>query len=94
MNNCKNQTDLFIANSPAIAKELCSKNLKDAGKQLGIDLDTLPSGAGHDAAVFANAGVPSAMIFIRNEHGSHNPHEAMDMEDFMLGTRLLMKAVL
>ena len=67
---------------------------KDAGKQLGIDLDTLPSGAGHDAAVFANAGVPSAMIFIRNEHGSHNPHEAMDMEDFMLGTRLLMKAVL
>jgi len=37
--------------------------------------------------------VPSAMVFIRNKHGSHNPHEAMDMQDFLLGTRLLMEAV-
>jgi N-carbamoyl-L-amino-acid hydrolase len=39
--------------------------------------------AGHDAAVFANAGIPSAMIFIRNEHGSHNPREDMAIADFM-----------
>lgn len=86
--------DAPIETDPAEMSPTWIDVFKDAGKQLGIDLDTLPSGAGHDAAVFANAGVPSAMIFIRNEHGSHNPHEAMDMEDFMLGTRLLMKAVL
>jgi N-carbamoyl-L-amino-acid hydrolase len=29
------------------------------------------------------------MIFVRNSHGSHNPDEAMDLRDFMLGTQLL-----
>jgi N-carbamoyl-L-amino-acid hydrolase len=49
----------------------------------------MASGAGHDAANFSEAGVPTAMIFVRNDHGSHNPHEAMDMADFSLGTRVL-----
>ena len=34
-------------------------------------------------------GVPTAMIFVRNENGSHNPEEAMDMEDFAVATRAL-----
>ena len=55
----------------------------------GIRAMEMPSGAGHDAAVFAHQGVRSAMIFVRNENGSHNPDEAMDLEDFGLGTRLL-----
>jgi N-carbamoyl-L-amino-acid hydrolase len=50
----------------------------------------MPSGAGHDAAVFAKAGIPAAMIFIRNDHGSHNPEEAMTLEDFAVGTRALV----
>jgi N-carbamoyl-L-amino-acid hydrolase len=49
----------------------------------------MPSGAGHDAAVFAQVGIPSAMIFVRNDHGSHNPQEAMALEDFAVGTRAL-----
>ena len=49
----------------------------------------LASGAGHDAALFANAGVPTAMIFVRNQNGSHNPFEAMRTEDFMAGCELL-----
>ncbi|MGY2289571.1 allantoate amidohydrolase [Pseudomonas sp. SDO528_S397] len=53
-----------------------------------------PSGAGHDAAVFANAGVPSAMLFIRNQHGSHNPHEAMQLTDFLTATDVLYHATL
>ncbi len=48
-----------------------------------------PSGAGHDAAVFANAGIPSAMLFIRNQHGSHNPFEAMELDDFLAATEVL-----
>jgi beta-ureidopropionase / N-carbamoyl-L-amino-acid hydrolase len=50
----------------------------------------MPSGAGHDAAVFAKVGVPSAMIFVRNENGSHNADEAMALEDFAVGTRALL----
>lgn len=53
----------------------------------------IPSGAGHDAANFANAGVPSGMIFIRNDNGSHNPDEKMALEDFIMGTEVLYQAV-
>ena len=60
---------------------------------LDLAHEFLSSGAGHDAAVFVHAGVPTAMLFIRNEHGSHNPHEAMRMADFMAATRVLKEAL-
>ena len=53
----------------------------------------MPSGAGHDAAVFASVGIPTAMIFVRNEHGSHNSHEAMEIEDFGVATRALLQLI-
>lgn len=53
----------------------------------------MASGAGHDAAVFAGAGIPSAMLFVRNANGSHNPDETMDMEDFRDAVRLLSHGV-
>jgi beta-ureidopropionase / N-carbamoyl-L-amino-acid hydrolase len=51
----------------------------------------MASGAGHDAAVFAKVGIPSAMIFVRNENGSHNADEAMSLDDFAVGARALLK---
>jgi beta-ureidopropionase / N-carbamoyl-L-amino-acid hydrolase len=54
----------------------------------------MPSGAGHDAAVFATLGVPTAMIFVRNDFGSHNPDEAMAIEDFAVGTDALLRLLL
>jgi N-carbamoyl-L-amino-acid hydrolase len=62
-------------------------------RDLGLPDEPMPSGAGHDAAVFANAGVPSAMIFVRNANGSHNPREAMEMADFMVGAEVLYRAL-
>jgi len=56
---------------------------------LGIPAMEIASGASHDAAAFAAAGVPTAMLFIRNANGSHNPDEAMEVDDFMAATRLL-----
>ena len=50
----------------------------------------MPSGAGHDAAVFAKMGIPTGMIFVRNENGSHNPDEAMALEDFATGAQALL----
>ncbi len=56
---------------------------------LGIPSMSIASGAGHDAGDFAAAGVPSAMIFVRNDKGSHNPDESMDITDFAEGVRLM-----
>lgn len=54
---------------------------------------TMASGAGHDAAEFARRGVPGAMVFVRNRHGSHNPAEAMDVADLMAGVNALHGAL-
>jgi N-carbamoyl-L-amino-acid hydrolase len=56
-----------------------------AAEALGIKTLSMASGAGHDAAAFAQAGIPAGMLFVRNQHGSHNPKEAMRMEDFAAG---------
>lgn len=55
----------------------------------GISFMEMASGAGHDAALFAQQGVPTAMVFVRNRNGSHNPREHMDMADFAEGVRLV-----
>ncbi|WP_228011123.1 allantoate amidohydrolase [Nonomuraea phyllanthi] len=46
----------------------------------------LPTGAGHDAGILATAGVPSAMLFVRNPTGvSHSPHEHAEQADCEAG---------
>ncbi len=67
--------------------------LKHAARSLGLPDEEIPSGAGHDAAVFANEGIPSAMIFVRNEHGSHNPEESMAIDDFVAGVGIMRSAL-
>jgi beta-ureidopropionase / N-carbamoyl-L-amino-acid hydrolase len=54
----------------------------------------MPSGAGHDAAVFAKMGIPTGMIFVRNGHGSHNPDEAMTLDDFGVAAQALLELLL
>ncbi|KRE06709.1 Zn-dependent hydrolase [Bosea sp. Root381] len=57
--------------------------LTEAAARLDIPAMPLGSPASHDAAAFAAAGVPTAMLFVRNENGSHNPLEQMDIDDFL-----------
>ena len=54
----------------------------------------MASGAGHDAATFAAVGIPSAMVFVRNDHGSHNAEESMELADFAVGARALQRLIL
>lgn len=82
-----------VYTEPARMDEKVIALLSKAAEDVGLNPQTLPSGAGHDAAVFANAGIPSGMIFVRNTNGSHNPHEAMDTDDLIKGTDVLYKAV-
>lgn len=71
-----------------------SARLMAAAKKAGVPCVPIPSGAGHDTAVLSRAGIPCAMIFVANQNGSHNPHEAMKMEDFLQGCYILLHAVL
>jgi N-carbamoyl-L-amino-acid hydrolase len=53
-----------------------------AAEAAGVPCRQMLSGGGHDAAAFAQAGIPASLLFVRNQFGSHNPREAMRMEDF------------
>lgn len=55
----------------------------------------LPSGAGHDAAVLALAGVPTGMLFVRSLNGgvSHSPSELSSAEDIELAVDVLTSAL-
>jgi acetylornithine deacetylase/succinyl-diaminopimelate desuccinylase-like protein len=55
----------------------------------------LPSGAGHDAATLAGAGVPTAMLFVRSLSGgiSHSPQEESAPQDVELAVDVLTGAL-
>ena len=42
--------------------------------------------------MFAKAGIPAAMVLVRNQNGSHNPAEALDQADYAAGVRVLAQA--
>ena len=74
---------------PALCDPALVAALEGAMQRVGQQPFTMASGAGHDAAIFAAAGIPSAMVFVRNEHGSHNPQEAMALDDFLAATDIV-----
>jgi N-carbamoyl-L-amino-acid hydrolase len=74
---------------PAQTDAELQRLLQQAASDAGVSARAMPSGAGHDAALFAAQGVPTAMLFVRNGHGSHNPDESMDLDDFAAATRVL-----
>jgi len=54
----------------------------------------LATGAGHDAGVLAGAGVPAAMLFVRNPTGvSHSPAEHADVDDCLAGIEALTTVI-
>ncbi|WP_137126330.1 hydantoinase/carbamoylase family amidase [Roseomonas sp. HF4] len=67
--------------APAPMDEALRALLMRAAGTAGVPVREMASGAGHDCATFAGLGVPSAMLFLRNANGSHNPEEALDMAD-------------
>ncbi|MYM54279.1 Zn-dependent hydrolase [Thalassovita mangrovi] len=78
-----------VAVAPALMDPDLVGGLERAMAAVTGDAFSMASGGGHDAAVFAQAGVPSGMVFVRNRNGSHNPDEAMEIADFMVGVDIL-----
>jgi N-carbamoyl-L-amino-acid hydrolase len=65
--------------------------------RLGRCLDgvpRLPTGAGHDAGVLQEHGIPTAMLFVRNPTGiSHAPEEHAELDDCLAGVDALTTVV-
>jgi N-carbamoyl-L-amino-acid hydrolase len=54
----------------------------------------LPTAAGHDAGIFSAAGIPTAMLFVRNPTGvSHSPAEYAELDDCLVGVEALAAVV-
>lgn len=50
----------------------------------------IPTAAGHDAGVLSQAGIPTAMLFVRNPTGvSHSPDEHAETADCLSGVEAL-----
>ena len=69
--------------------------LRRAIAAAGLEVVELPSGAGHDAAILASAGVPSAMLFVRSDAGgvSHAPEESTGADAVALAVEALEAAL-
>lgn len=67
---------------------------KEACNKLGLEIYSLPSGAGHDAMKLIGL-CPVGMIFVRSQNGlSHNPAEFSSPEDCRDGVNVLYHTVL
>jgi beta-ureidopropionase / N-carbamoyl-L-amino-acid hydrolase len=63
-------------------------------QRLGNTVKRMPSGAGHDAQMFARV-CPTAMIFTPSVKGiSHNPAEYTEPADLVMGANILLQTLL
>ena len=76
---------------PSLMDQGVQRGLVRAAQAAGVAHLSMPSGAGHDAAGFAQAGIPAGMLFVRNRNGSHNPKEEMRMQDFAAACAVAMQ---
>lgn len=74
--------------SPAVAFDA------DLAARLAGGRPVIPTAAGHDAGILAAAGIPSAMLFVRNPTGvSHSPDEHAEPADCHAGVEALADAL-
>ncbi|MDP9821515.1 allantoate amidohydrolase [Nocardioides massiliensis] len=54
----------------------------------------IPTAAGHDAGILSTAGIPTAMLFVRNPTGiSHSPAEHASTQDCLAGVDALIEVL-
>lgn len=82
-----------VGSDPTLLDEGLRARLRGAAEGMSISVLEMPT-VGHDASIFARAGIPSAMVLVRNQHGSHNAKEAMEIADFGEGVKLIAAAAL
>jgi allantoate deiminase len=86
-------TPMWEARTAPCALEL-QKQFAAAIHNEGIHVHHLPSGAGHDGMAIIDIA-PIGMLFVRCEGGiSHNPAEAVTLDDVATGARVLARFIL
>jgi N-carbamoyl-L-amino-acid hydrolase len=81
-----------VGSDPTPLDEGLRALLTERAESLGIAYRRFAT-VGHDASIFARAGIPAAMVLVRNADGSHNPDEKMDLKDFARGVQVLAAAM-
>jgi len=70
------------------------QGIERACNELGVSCHYMPSGAGHDAAVLAKAGIPTGLIFIPCLNGrSHCPEEYASPEHVAIAADVLAQTI-
>lgn len=96
---CKDQGVLLTIEdlqrvAPAPCSELIKNAARDAFEKLGLEINYLPSGAGHDGMQLMDL-CPMGMLFIRSKNGiSHDPAEWSSKEDCADGANVLYQTLL
>ncbi|MCY4279084.1 MAG: M20 family metallo-hydrolase, partial [Acidimicrobiaceae bacterium] len=68
--------------------------VESTASALGLTVRRMPSGAGHDAQIFAGI-CPAGMVFVPSVNGiSHNPAEHTEPEELIAGADVLLNTVL
>ena len=80
--------------APALTDKHLQTLIEQSARGLGLSMQHMPSGAGHDAQEMANLG-PIGMIFIPSVGGiSHSPRELSRPGDIENGANVLLETVL
>ena len=86
-------TEAFLSSS-ALTDQAIQKVIADNAKKLGLSLQYMPSGAGHDTQDMALVA-PSGMIFVPSKDGiSHAPDEFTSTLDMANGATVLFQSIL
>jgi allantoate deiminase len=94
-NGCELQIDETKRLHPAPMALPVLDAMRQAARDLGIDVPEMPSMAGHDAMTLTKGDVDCGMVFVRSEAGiSHSPREKSSQEDCVAGANLLATAAL
>lgn len=71
------------------------ERLKGVAREQNVPFIEMPSLPGHDSDRIAAAGIPAAMVLVRQNDGvSHNPRERMEDDHFSVGSRVIKETVL
>ncbi len=91
---CTVETRTLARFEPVIFDPAVVDIVESASSNLGYSVKRMPSGAGHDAQMFARV-CPTAMVFTPSVNGiSHNPAEYTSPEDLEAGANVLLHTML
>lgn len=87
--------DELDRSSPVRLSENAINELETASSTLNIETRRIPSGGGHDAMNFQQAGIPTGMLFVPSVNGiSHSPKEATHPESIPLAVAVTAQTLL